>query len=160
MIQRVIVSLVVLFGMLMLLLPRTDDASVARIASAAMLKCTMDVREQVAQQVLKHKSVTGQFENPCPEMIAALEVSELGELVITGTKHSLVLTLSPVVEDKQVLWSCIGEPVAVVTPLCTPIAAKEMEQPMAPQEDEITEPATDDAPQQEQQMVPGYGSDD
>lgn len=154
MIQRVIVSLVVLFGILMLLLPKTDDASVARIASAAMLKCTMDVRGQVARQLLKHESVTRQFENPCPDMIAALDVNTLGELVITGTKHALILTLSPVVDDEQVLWSCIGEPVAFVTPLCKPLAAKVTEQPMAPQEDAITEPATDDAPQQEQQMEP------
>lgn len=161
MIQRVIVSLVVLFGILMLLLPKTDEASVARIASAAMLKCTTEVRAQVARQLLTHASVTGQFQNPCPDMIAALEVNRLGEVIITGTKHSLALTMSPVVESKQVLWSCVGEPMTYVTPLCKPIAARVAEQPIAPQAEEIIEPAAAiDGPQQEQQMEIVDGSED
>lgn len=120
MIKRIIVSLVLLFGILMLTLPKTDEKSVAKIASGSMLMCSLDFRKQVEQQVLKEESVTSEFNNTCPDLIASLEVSEEGEIVITGNKHQLTMTLVPVVEGGKVRWSCRGEPAESVTKLCKP----------------------------------------
>lgn len=120
MVKRVIVSLVLLFGILLLTLPSTDDESLARIASGSMLMCTLDFRNQVAQQIIKQEPVDLEFRNTCPDLIASLEVSESGDLIITGNKHPLTMTLSPVVENGDIRWSCSGEPAASLTKLCKP----------------------------------------
>jgi len=120
MIKRIIVSLVLLFGILLLTLPKTDEKSVAKIASGSMLMCSLDFRKQVEQRVLKEEPVTILFNNACPELIASLEVSEEGEIVISGSKYPLTMTLVPVVEGGKVRWSCSGEPAASVTKLCKP----------------------------------------
>jgi hypothetical protein len=120
MIKRVIVSLAILFGILLLTLPSTDDKSVARIASGSMLMCTKEFRGQVEQQVLREEPVTVEFRNTCPDLIAALEVSETGEMIISGNKHPLTMTLTPAVENGKVMWSCSGEPADAVTKLCKP----------------------------------------
>lgn len=120
MISRWIVGVVLLFGILLMMLPNTDEESLARIASASMLMCTMDFREQVARQVIRDEVIAVEFRNTCPDLIAALDVSESGELVITGNKHQMKMTLSPVVEGGKVRWSCRGEPATVVTKLCKP----------------------------------------
>lgn len=127
MLQRVIASLVMLFGILIFLLPKTDDKSSAMLASGAMLNCSTDYRQQVAQHLLRQEAVTVEFRNTCPDMIAAMEVSEQGEIVLTGSKHSLVLHLTPVIEDGKVLWSCLGEPAELVTKLCREIPIKAAE---------------------------------
>jgi hypothetical protein len=118
MIKRIIVSLAILFGILLLTLPSTDEKSVARIASGSMLMCTKEFRGQVEQQVLRDEPVTVAFNNTCPDLIAALEVSEAGEMVITGSKHALTMTLTPAVENGKVTWSCRGKPEASITKLC------------------------------------------
>lgn len=120
MIKRVIVSLAILFGILLLTLPSTDEKSVARIASGSMLMCTKEFRDQVEQQVLREEPVSVEFNNTCPDLIAALEVSESGEMVITSRKHSLTITLIPAIENGKVMWSCSGEPAASITKLCKP----------------------------------------
>ncbi len=120
MLKRVIVSLVLLFGILLLTLPKRDEASLAKIASGSMLMCTLDFREQVAQQLMRKEPVTVQFVNKCPDMIASLEISESGGIVITGNKHPLTMTLTPVMENDKVRWSCQGEPAGSVTKLCKP----------------------------------------
>lgn len=101
-----------------MLLPKTDEKSRLRIASQAMLMCTKDFREQVAQQVIDGKPVTVAFRSACPDLIASLEMDERGGMVITGNKHPLKMTLTPVVVGNQVRWSCRGEPAAAVTKLC------------------------------------------
>ena len=116
--SRWVVGVVLFFGILMMLLPKTDEKSLTKIASQSMLMCTKDFRERVAQKVIKGKAVAVEFRNTCPDLIASLEMDERGEMVITGNKHPLKMTLTPVVEGGKVRWSCHGEPAAAVTKLC------------------------------------------
>ncbi len=118
MISRWVAGVVILFGILLMMLPSRDQESLAKIASASMLMCTQEFREQVAQQVLREEPVEAQFTNKCPELIATLQVSESGEMVLTGNQHPLQMTLMPVVEQGHVRWSCQGEPPASITKLC------------------------------------------
>ncbi len=120
MIIRWVVGVVLLFGILLLMLPKSDKESIDKIASASMLMCTLDFREQVAQQLARKEAVAVKFKNTCPDLIAALEVGELGDMVITGNKHPMKMTLSPVIEGDKVRWSCRGEPAGAVTKLCKP----------------------------------------
>ncbi len=120
MISRLVVGIVLLFGILLVMLPDTDEESLAKIASASMLMCTLDLREQVALQVLKEEAVAVEFMNKCPDLITLLEVDEAGEIVISSNKHQVKMTLSPVVEGVKVRWSCRGEPAEAVTKLCRP----------------------------------------
>lgn len=120
MISRWAVGVALLFGILLFMLPKTDEQSLARIASASMLMCTKDFRERVAQQVMKGEIVDAEFRNKCPDLIATLEVDEQGGMVIAGNSHKLRMTLKPVVEDGKVRWSCRGEPAASVAKLCKP----------------------------------------
>lgn len=120
MIKRVIVSLALLFGILLLTLPKTDNESVAKIASGAMLMCTLDFRKQVEAQLDRGEAVSAEFNNSCPDTIASLEISEQGEIVITGNKHPLTMTLTPVMENGKVRWSCQGTPAGSVSKLCKP----------------------------------------
>jgi hypothetical protein len=120
MIYRWLVGVALLFAILLLMLPNKDEKSVDKIASASMLACTLDYRDQVGRQLIRKESVAVRFENKCLNVIAAVEVSEQGVIVITGREHQLKLTLSPVVENDKVHWSCRGEPAAAVTKLCKP----------------------------------------
>jgi hypothetical protein len=118
MISRWVVGVVLLFGILLSMLPKRDEDSLSKIASASMLMCTLDFREHVAQRVIRGETVAVEFRNKCPDLIAALEVDELGEMVIAGNRHPLKMTISPIVEGGKVRWSCRGEPAAAVTKLC------------------------------------------
>src|SRR5512143_2050460 len=120
MITRVIVGLVLLFGILLLTLPKSDEKSLARIASGSMLMCTLDLRKQVEQQLIKEEVVSVRFNNTCPDLIATLDINERGGMVLTGRKYQLKMTLNPVLENGKVHWSCSGEPAASVTKLCKP----------------------------------------
>ena len=120
MIYRWLVCVALLFAILLLLLPNKDEKSVAKIASASMLACTLDYRDQVGQQLVRKVAVTVKYENKCQNLIAAVEVGEQGDIVITGKEHQLKLTLSPVVGNDKVHWSCQGEPADAVTKLCKP----------------------------------------
>lgn len=120
MFSRWIVGVVLLFGILLFMLPKTDEQSLAKIGSTSMLACTKDVRNQVASQILKEQAIAVKFENKCPDLIASLEVSEQGDMVITGNRHKLTMRLSPVVEASKVRWSCHGEPSELITKLCQP----------------------------------------
>lgn len=118
MIYRWLIGVALLFAILLLMLPNKDENSVAKIASASMLACTLDFRNQMGLQLVRKEAVTVKFENKCQNAITAVEVSERGEIVITGKEHQLKLTLSPVVDNDKVRWSCHGEPAAAVTNLC------------------------------------------
>lgn len=120
MITRWVSGVVLLFGILLLMLPKSDEGSILKIASASMLRCTLDFREQVARHVTRNEAIAVEFRNTCPDLIAALEVNEAGDMVITGNRHSMKMRLKPVVEDGQVRWSCRGEPAEAVTKLCKP----------------------------------------
>ena len=120
MLSRWVVGVVLLFGILLFMLPKSDEQSLSRIASTSMLACTKELREQVAQQVLREESVEATFKNRCPELIANLETDPQGGVRITGNKHPLTMHLQPVVENGKVRWSCRGEPEGVVTKLCRP----------------------------------------
>lgn len=120
MISRWVVGVVLLFGILLFMLPKTDEQSLSRIASASMLMCTKDFREEVAQQVLKHAPVEMKFKNTCPELIASLEVGEDGDIEMVAKKHQLKMALAPVVEAGKVRWSCHGEPAASIARICKP----------------------------------------
>lgn len=120
MISRWVVGVMLLFGVLLFMLPKSDDETLSRIASASMLKCTQVFREQVARQVLRQDVVDVKFNNKCPDMIGSLKVDEQGGMVITGESYSLKMKLSPVVEGEKIRWSCRGEPAVAVTKLCKP----------------------------------------
>ena len=120
MIYRWLIGVALLFAILLLMLPNKDENSVAKIASASMLACTLDFREQVGLQLVKKEAIAVKFKNKCKNVIVAVEVGERGEIVISGKEHQLKLTLSPIDDNGKVRWSCHGEPVAVVTKLCKP----------------------------------------
>lgn len=120
MISRWVVGVALLFGILLFMLPKTDEQSLSRIASASMLMCTKDFREQVARQVIRGEIVAAEFRNKCPDLIASLEIDDQGGMVIAGNKHKLKMALKPVVEGGKVRWSCRGEPAASVAKLCKP----------------------------------------
>ena len=118
MITRWVVGVALLFGILLTMLPKRDEASLARIASQAMLMCTQDFRARVAQKVVREEAVALEFSNTCPDLIASLDVDARGGMVIAGNKHPLKMKLTPVVDGGKVRWSCHGEPAAAVTKLC------------------------------------------
>ncbi len=118
MIFRWVLGVALLFAILLVLLPNKGEQSDARIVSASMLACTLDFREQVGRQLVAKAAVTVKFKNKCQNVIAAVEVGEQGDIVITGTQHQLKLTLSPVVDNGKLRWSCRGEPAEAVTKLC------------------------------------------
>ena len=120
MLSRWVVGVVLLFGILLFMLPKTDEKSLSRIASTSMLACTKDVREKVATQILREEAIAVAFANHCPDLIASLEVNDQGEMVIAGNRYKLTMRLNPVVEDGKVRWSCHGAPVEAVTKLCMP----------------------------------------
>ena len=120
MIYRWLVGVALLFAILLLMLPSKGEKSVAKITSASMLACMLDYRDQVGKQLVRKQVVVVKFENKCQSVIAAVEVGERGDIVITGKEHQLKLTLSPVVDKDKVHWSCHGEPAAAVTKLCKP----------------------------------------
>jgi len=120
MIYRWLIGIVLLFAIMLLMLPNKGEESSAKIASASMLACTLDFRDRVGLQLVRKETITAKFDNKCPNVIAAVEAGEQGDIVITGTQHQLKLTLSPIIENDKVHWSCRGEPVAAVTKLCKP----------------------------------------
>ena len=120
MIYRWLIGVALFFAILLLMLPNKGEESVAKIASASMLACTLDYRDRVGQQLVRKEAVAVKFKNKCQNIIAAVEVGERGDIVISGKEHQLKLTLSPVVDNDKVRWSCHGEPAAVVTKLCMP----------------------------------------
>lgn len=120
MITRWVVGVGLLFGILLLMLPNRDPESLSKIASASMLKCTADARKRVEQQVMRNEAVVAVFKNVCPDLIAHMEIGERGEMVITGNKYKLQMTLMPILEGGAVRWSCRGDPAAAVTKLCKP----------------------------------------
>lgn len=120
MIKRMLVATFILFAMLLFLLPRTDDVSKKKMSSAAMLMCSKEFRKAVAAQVLHDEPITLQFNNNCPELIAAIDVAEDGTLTLHGAQHGVLMTLTPMVEFGDVRWSCRGEPPQTTTALCKP----------------------------------------
>ena len=118
MIMRWVVGVALLFGILLLMLPKTDEESLSRIATASMLVCTSDLRDRVAQAMLNGEAVNEDAGNPCPDLIAGLEVSALGEIRITGNRHPITMTLSPHLDGAELGWRCMGEPAVAVTRLC------------------------------------------
>ena len=120
MLARWLVGIVLLFVILLMMLPKTDEQSLSRIGSASMLACTKTFRQEVSVQVLDKKPVTTTFNNTCPDLIATLQVDTSGAMLITGNKYPVRMQLQPVVENAKVRWSCNGEPIEMVTKLCKP----------------------------------------
>lgn len=120
MIGRWVVGVAVLFVILLLMLPDTDEQSLARIASTSMLACTKDMRGRVATQLLAGEPVDTAVINPCPDLIASLELTAQGEMHISGNKHELAMRLTPERTDGEIHWGCRGTPAESVTKLCKP----------------------------------------
>lgn len=120
MMTRWVAGVVVLFGILIMMLPKTDEASVAKIGAASMLMCTRDFRHEVEAQLLRNEPVTAEFDNRCPDLVGRLEMDADGTMVISGNKHPVTMSLRPFVEPEGVRWSCVGEPSELVTNLCKP----------------------------------------
>lgn len=115
-----VVSISLLFAVLLFMLPKSDEASIKKMASASMLMCTRDFREAVADLVIRDVEVELAFNNKCPDLISELEVDELGVILLSSTKHQLSMTITPVLESDRVRWSCRGEPAESITALCKP----------------------------------------
>jgi hypothetical protein len=120
MLSRWVAGVVVLFGILLFMLPRSDEQSLSRIASTSMLACTKELRKEAARQLLNEEAVEVEFKNNCPELIASLEIDGQGEMLVTGNRHPLTLRLHPVMENGKLRWSCHGDPPERVTKLCKP----------------------------------------
>jgi hypothetical protein len=120
MIIRWVIGVALLFGILLATLPKTDEASRAKIASASMLMCTKDFRGRVARQLVRGEPVDTAFTNTCPDLVASLTVGEGGEMAIAGNKYPLTMSLTPVLADGSVRWSCRGMPAESIAKLCKP----------------------------------------
>ena len=68
MIYRWLIGVALLFAILLLMLPSRDEKSVAKIASASMLACTLDFRDQVGRQLVRKEPVAVKFENKCQDI--------------------------------------------------------------------------------------------
>ena len=119
-ISRWVVGVVLLFAILLMLLPKRDDASLAALSSASMLQCTAAFRAEVAVQVLAGEVVKRVFSNHCPDLIATLELDETGAIWLTGQRYQIRMHLWPVIEDGQLRWACEGGSEHGVTRLCQP----------------------------------------
>lgn len=120
MMTRWVAGVVVLFGILIMMLPKTDEASKMKIGTASMLMCTRDFRHEVEGQLLRNEPVTAEFENRCPDLVEQLEMDAYGNMVISGKKYRVTMSLRPFVEQGGVRWSCAGEPSDRITNLCKP----------------------------------------
>jgi hypothetical protein len=120
MIKRMTVGTFILFAVLLFMLPRTDDDSKKKMASAAMLMCSTDFRKTVADQMLRGDLIELRFTNSCPDLIAALNVDEEGVIRLQGAKHGISMELTPSVEAGAVRWRCQGKPAQAITKLCKP----------------------------------------
>lgn len=120
MMGRWVVGVILLFVILLMMLPDTDEESLSRIGSASMLACTKNIRTQIKEQLLHNEAVTTEHDVSCPDLIASLKVNERGQMVITGNKHKVTMQLSPVFENGKLRWSCTGKPAGSVTNLCKP----------------------------------------
>lgn len=118
MIIRWVIGVALLFGILLAMLPKSDDVSRAKIASASMLMCTKDFRERVARQLVRGETVDAAFSNTCPDLVASLTVGEGGAMEIVGNKYPLTMSLTPVLADGAVRWSCRGTPAELIAKLC------------------------------------------
>ena len=120
MIKRMTVATFILFALLLFMLPRTDDASKKKMASAAMLMCSNGFRQAVMERVGSGQPMELQFDNSCPELIADVLVDESGTITLQGAQHGIRMELSPVSEGGRFRWSCSGEPAEAITKLCKP----------------------------------------
>ena len=120
MIKRMIIAVVILFAILLLMLPKTDDTSKNKMASAAMLMCSNDYRKAVAERLRNNAPLDLIFTNNCPKLISNLVMEESGDITIRGAKHGIILTLTPAITSAGVRWSCHGEPAEAITKLCKP----------------------------------------
>lgn len=119
MIVRWIVGVALLFGILLLMLPDRDEESLARIASASMLACTTSLRSQLEEQLAHSEAVSmAAYQNPCPDLIAQLEIAEQGIILIRRKKHPITMELTPQWTEEGARWRCQGEPQALITRLC------------------------------------------
>lgn len=120
MITRMIIGVAILFTVLLLMLPDTDETSKKKMASASMLMCTREYRAAIAEQVRREVTVDLVFKNSCPNVISGVEVDEAGVLHLHNATHSLSMILTPLVEKNKVRWSCRGKPAELITGLCKP----------------------------------------
>lgn len=120
MIQRIILSIAVLFGVLLFLLPKPDEAGKQHMASAGMLACSKDFRQDVIEQLKRGDDSSPTFNNTCPGLIRDIEAGPSGEVTIHGVEHHIVMTLRPVFEGDKMRWSCQGSPAEFITKLCKP----------------------------------------
>lgn len=125
---RIIVSITLLFVILLVTLPDSDEKSKSKIASASMLMCSKEFRSDVAAQLEKEGEVKLRFDNKCPGLIDELHVDMDGVMVISNHEHNIKMTLRPVVEEATVLWSCRGEPQERVTAFCKALAGTKVEE--------------------------------
>ncbi len=115
---RMVVGISLLFTILLLMLPRTNETSAARIASASILMCTKDFRTSLAGRIGTDELSAVRFNSTCPNLIKSLDVDEGGVITVHASSHGLTMVLTPKLGGGQVKWSCRGEPAHALTPLC------------------------------------------
>jgi hypothetical protein len=120
MIKRMLVGTFILFAILLLMLPKTDETSKKKMASAGMLMCSNDFRKAVTERLQRGEALDLQFDNSCPKLIAALQLDDAGVITLHGAQHGVTLVLTPRSDGGAVRWSCRGQPAELVTKLCKP----------------------------------------
>ena len=120
MIKRMIVATFLIFAVLLFMLPRTDDESKRKMASAAMLMCSNEFRSAVAAQLQAQQTPSARFDNRCPDLIATLSVDEEGGITLRGAQHNIEMKLTPRIDGGVVRWGCRGTPAQSITKLCKP----------------------------------------
>lgn len=120
MMGRWVVGVILLFMILIMMLPDTDEKSLSRIGSASMLACTKEIRTQIGEKMLNSEAVSTEHKISCPDLITSLKVNEQGHMLIVGNKYKVRMELDPVIENGKIRWSCTGTPAESVTNLCKP----------------------------------------
>lgn len=120
MIKRMIVGVAILFAILLVMLPKTDETSKKKMASASMLLCTRDYRAAIAERLRRHEALDLEFDNKCPTLVSGLELGEEGKLTLHNKTYGLTIVLAPLMENGAVRWSCLGKPAGLITSLCKP----------------------------------------
>lgn len=120
MIKRMSVATFLLFAVLLLMLPRTDDTSKKKMASAAMLMCSNAFREEIAKQLTGGDEINVTVNITCPDLLAAMRVDDDGVVNLLGARHGINMVLTPRMEQGKVRWGCRGTPPEAITKLCRP----------------------------------------
>ena len=113
-----VIGIVTLVGILLLSLPDADEIPEEKMTSISIAMCLADIKIDIRKQIAQGKPVIPGYENPCPELVNELSVSETGTIEAHNAKQDIHLTFMPVNNNGQLTWSCYGTPVRFVPRAC------------------------------------------